>query len=93
MKRFYFSGDDDAGDEEDAEAEAFRFPPPEFLAMGQIESPFKHLMDCAIKICEKNFVWRFMSPVDKVNTIKTVFEGLATIEREYEKDAEIRDEM
>ena len=94
MKRFYFSGDDDAEEEDDADSEAFHMPPPsEFIAMGQMESPFKHLMDCAIRICERTLVWRLLSPEDKVKSVRSVFDSLAEIEREYEGDAEIRDEM
>lgn len=91
MKRFYFGSEDEG---EDDEVEGYDMPSPsEFMAMAHVESPFRHLMDCSIRICERNFVWRFMSPEDKIAMIKNVFEGLANMEKEYERDAEIRDEM
>lgn len=93
MKRFYF-GSDDEGDDEETDADAFDMPSAsEFIAMAGSESPFRHLMDCSIRICEKNFVWRFLSPEDKIAMIKNVFDGLANMEKEYEGDADIRDEM
>lgn len=91
MKRFYFGSEDD-GDEEDAEA--FEAPSAsELIAMTHMESPFRHLMDCAIRVCEKNFVWRFLSPEDKTQMIRKVFDSLSQMEMEYEGNAEIRDEM
>lgn len=92
MKRFYFGSED--GDEgEEGEADAFDMAGQEFIAMAAPESPFRHLMDFSIRICEKNFVWRFLSPSDKVAMIREVFERLSQIEKEYERHAEIRDEM
>jgi hypothetical protein len=94
MKRFYFGSEDDGGEEEESDAEAFGMPSAsEFIAMAGSESPFRHLMDCSIRICEKNFVWRFLSHEDKIAMIRSVFEGLSNIEKEYEGDADIRDEM
>lgn len=94
MKRFYFSGDDDGGEEDEADSEAFPMPSPsEFIAMGHIDSPFRHLLDCAIRMCERTLVWRFLAPEEKVKNVRMVFKSLAQIEREYEGDAEIRDEM
>lgn len=87
MKRFYF-GNDDEGDED--EMEDFVPPSPaELIAMTQMESPAKHLMDSAIRVCEKHIAWRFMSPDDKVTMIKKVFKGLSAISQEYEDDAQI----
>jgi hypothetical protein len=91
MKRFYFGSDDD---EDGEDAEAFDAPgPSEFIAMTNVESPFKHLLDCSIRVCEKNFFWRFLSPADKMQMIKKVFDSFSQLEMEYEGDAEIRDEM
>jgi hypothetical protein len=91
MKRFYF-GSEDEGDEEDAES--FEMPSPaEIIAMTQMESPFRNLMDSAMRVCERSLVWRFTPPEEKLKTIKMVFDGLAAIEREYEKNADLRDEL
>lgn len=93
MKRFYFGSEED-GDEDEAGEDEFDMPlPSEFIAMAAPESPFRHLMDCSIRICEKNFVWRFLSPADKVTMIRDVFDRLSQIEKEYERYADIRDEM
>lgn len=91
MKRFYF-GSEDEGDNDDAES--FEMPSAsELIAMTNSESPFRVLIESSVRICEKNFVWRFLSPDDKVAMIRKVFEGLAHMEKEYERDAQIRDEV
>lgn len=91
MKRFYF-GSEDEGDEDDSEA--FEMPSPgELIAMTQVESPFRHLMDSSIRVCERTFGWRFLSPEEKLKMINRVFAGLSALEREYEGDADLRDEM
>lgn len=91
MKRFYFGSEDD---EDGEDAEAFEAPSPsDFIAMANVESPFRHLMDCSIRVCEKSFLWRFLSPEDKVQMIRKVFDSLSQIEMEYEDDADLRDEM
>lgn len=91
MKRFYF-GSEDEGEEDDAEA--FEMPSAsELIAMTQMESPFRHLMDSSIRVCERSLVWRFLSPEEKLKMIESVFAGLAAIEREYDRNADIRDDM
>jgi hypothetical protein len=91
MKRFYF-GSEDEGEEEDGEG--FEMPSAsELIAMTQVESPFKHLMDSSIRVCERSLVWRFLSPEEKLKMINKVFAGLSAIEREYEGDADLRDDM
>jgi len=87
MKRFYF-GSDDGGDDEDAED----FDPPlpaDFISMAQIESPWRHMLDSTIRICEKSLMWRFMSPSRKIDMVRKVFDGLAEIQQEYEQNADI----
>jgi len=87
MKRFYFGNDDE---EDEDEMEDFVPPSPaELIAMTQMESPARHLMDSAIRVCERHIAWRFMSPDDKVTMINKVFKGLAAISQEYEDDAQI----
>lgn len=91
MKRFYFGSDDERDDDE---ADSFDMPSPsEFISMGEIESPFKSLMECSIRVCERSVMWRFLSAESKLKMINSVFAGLSAIEREYETDADIRDEM
>jgi hypothetical protein len=88
MKRFYFGGDEDNG--EDEEGGGFEMPhPTEFISMGPMEDPFQQLMESAIRICEKSLVWRFTNPEDKIPMIKKVFQGLAEIRKGYEEDADI----
>jgi hypothetical protein len=87
MKRFYF-GNDEGGD--DDESEEFEPPlPTEFISMSQIESPWRHMLDSAIRICEKSLMWSFMSPASKMETVQKVFRGLSEIQQEYEQDADI----
>lgn len=87
MKKFYFGGDDE-GDEEDEEG--FEMPhPAEMIAMTQFESPAKYLVDAAIRICERQIMWSFMSPEDKLAAITKVFRGLAEMEKEYDLDADV----
>lgn len=87
MKKFYFGGDEE-GDEEDEEG--FDMPhPSEMIAMGQFESPAKYLLDAAVRVCERQIMWSFMSPEDKLAAITKVFRGLVDITEEYERDATI----
>jgi len=93
MKRFYFgsSGDEDGDGDED---EAFEMPStPELISMAQFESPFCKLLESAIRICESNFMWRFLSSDDKAASVKNVMGVLSQMEKEYEDNAQIRDEM
>lgn len=92
MKKFYFGGDggDDEGDDEDMDMEGMHMPSPaELIAMTQVESPSRYLMDSAIRVSEKSFMWSLMSPDDKIAMIRKVFEALAGMIKEYEIDAEI----
>lgn len=91
MKRFYFGSEEDGEGEDMDSFESM--PPPEFLAMAHMESSFVHLMELSVRVCEKNIVWRLLSPDDKLSMIRKVFEGISEIEKGYDKDAEIRDEM
>jgi hypothetical protein len=91
MKRFYFGSE---GEDEDEDGEGFEMPSAsELIAMTQADSPFKHLMDSSIRVCERSLVWRFLSPEEKLKMINKVFAGFAAIEREYEGDADLRDGM
>lgn len=91
MRRFYYGSEDEDDDED---AEGFEMPSAsELIAMTQVESPFKHLMESSIRVCEKSLLWRFLSPDDKLKMIEKVFAGLSAIEREYEADADLRDEV
>ena len=93
MRRFYY-GSEDEDDEDDEDLEGFEMPSAsEFISMTQIESPFKNLMESSIRVCERNFFWRFLSLGGKLKMIQKVFAGLSAIERGYEKDANLRNEV
>lgn len=87
MKKFYFGGDEDGDDEdmEDMEAPG----PHEIIAMTQMDSPSRHLMELAVRVCEKSIVWGFTSPEDKIAAVKKVFDALVDMEKEYDLDADV----
>jgi hypothetical protein len=77
MKRFFFDNEDD--DEDEMMDDSGRPMPdfiPEFLAMAHQEDPTRHLLDCAIRVCEKSFLWRFMNHSKKTEMIESVFYDL-----------------
>ena len=87
MKRFYF-GNDEGGDDEDGD----EFEPPlptEFISMAQIDSPWRHMLDSAIRICERSLTWRFKSSASKIEEIRNVMEGITDMHEEYQQDADI----
>lgn len=83
MKRFFFDNDDDDNEEDEMMDDAGRPMPefiPEFLAMTQPqEDPRRHLLDCAIRICERSLFWRFMNHSKKTTMISSVFGDLAAL--------------
>lgn len=87
MKKFYFGGDEDGDDEdmEDMEAPG----PHEIIAMTHMESPAKHLMDLAVRVCERSILWCLTSPEDKMAQVRKVFAELVEMEREYDLDADV----
>lgn len=87
MKRFYF-GNDEGGEEEDADDFGPQLP-SEFISMAPFESPWRHLIESSIRVCERSIMWRFMSPTGKMNMIKKVFEGLSEMQEEYEQNADV----
>lgn len=94
MKRFFFDNDDD-DDEDEMMDDAGRPMPefiPEFLAMTQQqEDPRRHLLDCAIRVCERSLFWRFMNRRKKTTMISSVFgdlAGLVGLQLEFEDQEE-----
>jgi hypothetical protein len=78
MKRFFFDEEDD-DNEEDMMNEAEKMLPefvPEFFAIPQQEDPAIHVLNYAVRICEQNFMWRFLGNVKKITMIKSVFNDL-----------------
>lgn len=75
MKRFYFGNDDgDDEDEEDLEDPRFMMPDPsEFISMASLDNPDEHLLECAMRICEKSFLWRFFGVERKTSMVGKVF--------------------
>ena len=82
MKRFYFSDDEDY--EEDEDIDESNFLDSELLAMTQLGNSNVTLLSCAIKICEKTFLWRFLSLSRKTNMIEKVFNKLKKMTEEGE---------
>jgi len=78
MKRFYFS-DDEYYEDEDEDIDESKFLDAELLAMTQLGNSDSPLLSCAIKICEKTFLWRFFSLSRKTNMIEKVFTKLKKI--------------
>ena len=74
MKRFFFEEEDD-DDDEMMDEEGQQMPEfiPEFFAMSQQENPANHMLSCAIKICERSFLWRFFSLERKMRMVERVF--------------------
>lgn len=78
MKRFFFEDEDDEDDEEMMREAEHAFPEffPEIFAMSQQEDPNRHILDCAIRICERSFLWRFVGLGRKMNMLRSVFSEL-----------------
>jgi hypothetical protein len=80
MKRFFFEDeeDDDDGDEEMMGEAGRGFPEmiPEIFAMPHQDDPYRHILDCSIRICEKSMFWRFISLSKKTSMIEKVFHDL-----------------
>lgn len=91
MKKFYFGGDEDGDDEDEGEGmEDFGAPGAhEIIAMTHMDSPSRHLMELAVRVCEKSMLWGFASPEDKIASIKKVFYALMEMEKEYDLDADV----
>lgn len=86
-RRFYF----DENEEEDDDDEKDEFNSPEFFQMAQfpIQSD-DSIMNCAIKICESSFFWKFFSINYKLKKIENVYFALQSIiddELERKKNA------
>lgn len=91
MKRFYFGNEEGDDDEEGEEFDDPRFmmpDPTEFITMAGLESPYKHLLDCAIRICEKSLFWRLFGAGRKISMIRQVFSDLQKL-TEGTDDAQI----
>lgn len=88
-RRFYFDGNENEDeDEEGDEKDEFD---PEFFQMAQF--PFQSddsIMNCAIKICESCFFWKFYSIEIKLKKIENAYNTLQSIiddELERKKNA------
>lgn len=74
MRRFYFDEEGRGDDEEDAEdMEGMGFMPEEFITMTPMSNPEHHLLDCAIKFCEKSILWRFMGNSSRLKMLEDVY--------------------
>ena len=75
MKRFYFGNDEgDDEDDEDLEDPRFMMPDPsEFISMAKFDNPDEHLLECAMRICEKSFLWMFFGVERKTSMVGKVF--------------------
>lgn len=81
MKRFFFEEEDD-DNEDEMMNEAERMLPefvPEFFAMQQQENPAVHVLNYAVRICENNYLWRFLGNAKKVEMIESVFGDLMAL--------------
>ena len=87
-RRFYFDGNEN---EDEDEEEGDEMENPEFFQMAQF--PFQSddsIMNCAIKICESCFFWKFYSIETKLKKIENAYNVLQSIiddELERKKNA------
>ena len=89
MKRFYFGEDDEDDEEEDLDETKFMMPDAaELIAMTQFGDPDQHLLNCALKICEKSFLWRFRSLSYKLDSFEEAYSRIKKL-TEGQEDAEI----
>jgi hypothetical protein len=91
MKRFYFGGEDDeeGEDEDDLDETKFMMPDAaELIAMTHLGDSDQHILNCAIKICEKSLFWRFRSLSYKLNAFEEAFNRIRKL-TEGQEDAEI----
>lgn len=90
MKRFYFGDDDEDGEEED-DLDETKFMMPdaaELIAMTQFGDSDQHVLNCAIKICEKSLLWRFRSLSYKLDAFEEAYSRIKKL-TEGQEDAEI----
>jgi hypothetical protein len=90
MKRFYFGEDDeDSEEEDDLDETKFMMPDAaELIAMTQFGDSDQHVLNCAIKICEKSFLWRFRSLSYKLDAFEEAYSRIKKL-TEGQEDAEI----
>jgi hypothetical protein len=90
MKRFYFGEDDeDSEEEDDLDETKFMMPDAaELIAMTQFGDADQHVLNCAIKICEKSFLWRFRSLSYKLDAFEEAYSRIKKL-TEGQEDAEI----
>jgi len=90
MKRFYFGEDDeDSEEEDDLDETKFMMPDAaELIAMTQFGNADQHVLNCAIKICEKSFLWRFRSLSYKLDAFEEAYSRIKKL-TEGQEDAEI----
>ena len=95
MKRFYF-GDDEEEDKEDEDLdfeEANQMFPDvsELIALTRFDNPAggTNILEFAIRICEKSFLWKFYGSATKMKMIEETFAGLKKLTEEGIEDAEI----
>jgi hypothetical protein len=90
MKRFYFGEDDeDSGEDEEFDETKFLMPDAaELISMTQFDNPDQHILNCAIKICEKSLFWRLRSLSYKLKAFETAFTTIKKL-TEGQNDAEI----
>ena len=90
MKRFYFGEDDeDSEEEDDLDETKFMMPDAaELIAMTQFGDTDQHILNCAIKICEKSFLWRFRSLSYKLDAFEEAYSRIKKL-TEGQEDAEI----
>ena len=92
MKRFFFENEDDDGDDDMMGEAGQDFPEmiPEIFAMAHQDDPYRHILDCSIRICEQSAFWRFTSISRKTEMVKKVFQDLVGLieprEQEQEQD-------
>jgi hypothetical protein len=90
MKRFYFGEDDeDSEEEDDLDETKFMMPDAaELIAMTQFGDSDQHVLNCAIKICEKSFLWRFRSLSYKLDAFEEAYSRIKKL-TEGQENAEI----
>lgn len=90
MKRFYFGEDDeDSEEEDDFDETKFMMPDAaELIAMTQFGDSDQHVLNCAIKICEKSFLWRFRSLSYKLDAFEEAYSRIKKL-TEGQENAEI----
>lgn len=75
MRRFSFGDDEEEEEDEDMETEMEiqRAFPEDFITMTQFGNPNADIMNLALRVCEKSWLWRFRGVSSKLKRIEETF--------------------